>query len=97
MNVVSKVTVVGDTAQVRHAVNAYDRRTDALVVEHLIPPQLDASALRVAGIPADDPTGAVSYRLTTGQIKAFTSLLGFGPDLVACEYFFEASDGAVAG
>jgi hypothetical protein len=90
MNEVLKIKVGSKVAAIVHGVMAYDRSTDDLVTELDIPLFLDSLALKIAGVPAEDAYGALSYSLNARQVDTFRFLLGLEVNLDSEEYFLEA-------
>lgn len=93
MNVALKVNRRPEVLTVEHSVMAYDRSTDALAGEWPVPMCLDSLALKIAGVPAEDARGAVSYPLNDQKAGVFGLLLGVEHPRANCEYFLEATHG----
>jgi hypothetical protein len=90
MNVVLRIKPSRHAASVAHSITTYDRVTESLVSELAVPPLLDALALRIAEVPAEDPYGAASYRLPAKAVGTFRFLLGLDVDLQTQDCFLEA-------
>ena len=74
---------------VAHAVTGYDPASETLVQAFDLPAWLDALALKIAEVPADDPLGALSYPRADGQRAALGFVFGLpsaGPRL---DWFLE--------
>ncbi len=62
-----------------------------------IPLFLDTLALKIGGVPTDDPYGAVSWPLGPGAVDIFRFLLGLEVDMAKREYFLEPTGGFASG
>nr|WP_294508999.1 hypothetical protein [uncultured Rhodopila sp.] len=88
-----KVKTLPAAARIEHSVTTYDCATEESDLDLPIPLFLDTLALKIGGVPPEDPYGALSWPMGPGAVDIFRFLLGLEVDMVKREYFIEPTAG----
>ena len=91
MNVQLRIVRSTDAAQIAHSILAYGSASEELELEVPVPLFLDTLALKVAGVPAEDKFGALSYPLGSKAVETFRFLLGLDVNTESRDYFLEST------
>lgn len=67
----------------------YDKRTEFVSIEHIIPAKHFELARRTAGVGDDDPNVAYNYPLNRRQVAELAAMVGADIDPNSADFFLE--------